>query len=115
MARRAQSGRAVTRGVKLKSPPPTEELVAYFAGPVEVGADGYARTDFTLPSFNGTVKLMAVAWSKSSIGQASQDVLVRDPVVVTASVPRFLAPGDTSTSGSRSSMPAAPLAAWVGM
>lgn len=84
-------------GVKLKSPPPTEELVAYFSGPVEVGADGYARTEFTLPSFNGTVKLMAVAWSKTAIGQASQDVLVRDPVVVTASVPRFMAPGDTST------------------
>ena len=84
-------------GVKLKAPPPTEELVAYFSGPVEVGADGYARTEFALPSFNGTVKVMAVAWSKSSIGQASQDVLVRDPVVVTASVPRFLAPGDRST------------------
>ena len=84
-------------GVKLKSPPPTEELVAYFSGPVEVGADGYARTEFTLPSFNGTVKVMAVAWSKSGVGQASTEVLVRDPVVVTASVPRFLAPGDQST------------------
>jgi hypothetical protein len=37
-------------GAKLKSPPPTEELVAYFSGPIEVGADGYARTEFTLPS-----------------------------------------------------------------
>lgn len=81
-------------GVKLKAPPPTEELVAYFTGPVEVGADGYARAAFQLPSFNGTVRVMAVAWSKSSIGQAQAEVLVRDPVVVTASVPRFLAPGD---------------------
>ncbi len=84
-------------GVKLKSPPPTEELVAYFSGPIPVDADGYARTEFAMPSFNGTVKLMAIAWSKSSIGQANQDVLVRDPVVVTASVARFLAPGDQST------------------
>ncbi|MCX8507503.1 MAG: alpha-2-macroglobulin, partial [Rhodobacteraceae bacterium] len=84
-------------GVKLKAPPPTEELVAYFSGPIAVDADGYARTEFAMPSFNGTVKLMAIAWSKSAIGQASQDVLVRDPVVVTASVPRFLAPGDHST------------------
>jgi hypothetical protein len=83
-------------GVKLKAPPPTEELVAWFAGPVEVGADGYARTEFPLPSFNGTVRVMAVAWSKTSIGQAQAEVLVRDPVVVTASVPRFLAPGDTT-------------------
>ena len=83
-------------GPGLKAPPPTEELVAYFAGPLHVGPDGYARTSFTLPSFNGTVKLMAVVWSKSGIGQAQADVLVRDPVVVTASVPRFMAPGDES-------------------
>jgi uncharacterized protein YfaS (alpha-2-macroglobulin family) len=81
---------------RLKSNPPTEELVAYFTGPVEVGEDGYARASFDLPSFNGTVKVMAVAWSKKGVGQASADVLVRDPVVVTASVPRFLSPGDQS-------------------
>jgi len=82
---------------QMKAPPPTEELVAYFAGPVQVGPDGYARTEFTLPSFNGTVKVMAVAWSKTGIGQANADVLVHDPVVVTASVPRFLQPGDQTT------------------
>jgi uncharacterized protein YfaS (alpha-2-macroglobulin family) len=81
---------------RLQSPPPTEELVAYFSGPITVGPDGYARTTFDLPSFNGTVKVMAVAWSKSGIGQADAEVLVRDPVVVTASLPRFLSPGDTS-------------------
>ncbi|EKD60650.1 MAG: hypothetical protein ACD_54C00634G0001 [uncultured bacterium] len=61
-----------------------------------MGADGYARTSFDLPSFNGTVKVMAVAWSKKAVGQANADVLVRDPVVVTASLPRFLSPGDES-------------------
>ena len=81
---------------KLQSPPPTEELVAYFSGPLQVGADGTARTTFDLPSFNGTVKVMAVVWTRSGVGQASADVLVRDPVVVTASVPRFMAPGDDS-------------------
>ncbi len=81
---------------RLKSNPPTEELVAYFTGPVEVGPDGYARTTFDLPAFNGTVRVMAVAWSAKGVGQAQADVLVRDPVVVTASVPRFMAPGDTS-------------------
>jgi alpha-2-macroglobulin len=80
----------------LKAPPPTEELVAYFTGPLPVGPDGYARASFDLPSFNGTVRLMAVAWSQTGVGQAQADVLVRDPVVVTASVPRFLSPGDES-------------------
>ncbi|MES2914931.1 MAG: alpha-2-macroglobulin family protein [Pseudomonadota bacterium] len=91
-----RSGGDAGAQARLQAPPPTEELVAYFTGPVTVGADGYARASFDLPSFNGTVKVMAVAWSKSGVGQASADVLVRDPVVVTASVPRFLSPGDTS-------------------
>lgn len=81
---------------RLEAPPPTEELVAYFTGPVTVAADGYARATFDLPSFNGTVRVMAVVWSKTGVGQAQADVLVRDPVVVTASVPRFMAPGDQS-------------------
>ncbi len=80
----------------LQSPPPTEELVAYFSGPVQVGADGIARTTFDLPEFNGTVRLMAVVWSPSGVGTAEKDLLVRDPVVVTASLPRFLAPRDSS-------------------
>ena len=91
-----RSGGDAGAQARLQAPPPTEELVAYFTGPVEVGADGYARASFDLPSFNGTVKVMAVAWSKTGVGQASSDVLVRDPVVVTASVPRFMSPGDTS-------------------
>jgi hypothetical protein len=91
-----RSGGDAGAQARLQAPPPTEELVAYFTGPVEVGADGYARATFELPSFNGTVKVMAVAWSKTGVGQASADVLVRDPVVVTASLPRFLSPGDES-------------------
>lgn len=91
-----RSGGDAGAQARLQAPPPTEELVAYFTGPIQVDADGYARTSFTLPSFNGTVRVMAVAWSKKGVGQASADVLVRDPVVVTASLPRFLQPGDQS-------------------
>jgi alpha-2-macroglobulin len=93
---KVRSGGDAGAQARLQSPPPTEELVAYFSGPITVGADGLAKAAFNLPSFNGTVKLMAVAWSKTGVGQASADVLVRDPVVITASVPRFLAPGDES-------------------
>ncbi len=91
-----RSGGDAGAQARLQAPPPTEELVAYFTGSVTLGADGYARATFDLPSFNGTVKVMAVAWSKTGVGQASADVLVRDPVVVTASLPRFLSPGDKS-------------------
>ncbi|MFE3838053.1 alpha-2-macroglobulin family protein [Pseudogemmobacter sonorensis] len=91
-----RSGGDAGAQARLQAPPPTEELVAWFSGPVEVGTDGYARASFDLPAFNGSVKVMAVAWSKTGVGQAEADVLVRDPVVVTASLPRFMAPGDES-------------------
>jgi hypothetical protein len=77
-------------------PPPTEKLVAFFQGPVKAGPDGRAEIAFTLPDFNGTVRLMAIGWTAGGVGQASAEVLVRDHVVVTAGLPRFLAPGDTS-------------------
>ncbi|MFD1511359.1 alpha-2-macroglobulin family protein [Lacimonas salitolerans] len=91
-----RSGGDAGSALQMQSPPPTEELVAYFTGPVTVDADGRAEVSFDLPDFNGTVRLMAVAWSPRAVGQAQADVVVADPVVVTASLPQFLSPGDDS-------------------
>ncbi|MEM9199965.1 MAG: alpha-2-macroglobulin family protein, partial [Pseudomonadota bacterium] len=81
---------------RTRAAPPVDALVAFFSGPVRVGADGTARAVFDLPDFNGTVKLMAVVWSETGLGQAEADILVRDPVVITTSSARYLAPGDRS-------------------
>ena len=77
-------------GLGLRAPPPTEQLVAVFSGLLEADAEGRVRAPVALPDFNGTVRLMAVAWTADGVGQASKDWLVRDPVVVQASLPRFL-------------------------
>jgi uncharacterized protein YfaS (alpha-2-macroglobulin family) len=76
--------------------PPTEKLVAFFSGPVKLDAEGKAIVGFDIPQFNGTVRVMSVAWTKEAVGHASADVIVRDPVVITAGLPRFLAPGDAA-------------------
>ncbi|MCP8896243.1 alpha-2-macroglobulin family protein [Shinella daejeonensis] len=78
----------------LEGSPPTEKLVAFFSGPVKLDADGKAKVSFDIPQFNGTARIMAVAWTKTGVGHAEKDVVIRDPVVVTASLPKFLAPGD---------------------
>ncbi len=91
-----RSGGDAANGMRMQSPPPTQDLMAVFSGTVKLGPDGKADVEVKLPAFNGTVRLMAVAWSRSAVGQAEHDMLVRDPVVLTASLPRFLAPGDSS-------------------
>ncbi|MEP5515893.1 MAG: alpha-2-macroglobulin family protein, partial [Bauldia litoralis] len=83
-------------GNRLAAPPPTEKLVAFYSGIVAVDQDGKATVSFDLPEFNGTVRVMAMAWSAAGVGHGVKDVLVRDPVVVSASIPRFLHTGDTS-------------------
>ncbi|MCU4178556.1 alpha-2-macroglobulin family protein [Bosea sp. BH3] len=75
---------------------PTQEPLARYSGVVKVGPDGTAKIDFELPAFNGSVRVMGVAWSAGRTGQASADVIVRDPVVAQATLPRFLAIGDQS-------------------
>ena len=81
----------------MQGSPPTEKLVAFFSGPVKLDAQGKANVSFDIPQFNGTARVMAVAWSKTGVGHATSDVVIRDPVVVTASLPKFLAPGDKAS------------------
>ena len=80
----------------LNGRPPTEKLVAFFAGPVKLDAEGKAKVSFDIPQFNGTARVMTVAWTRSGVGHATRDVVIRDPVVLTASLPRFLAPNDSA-------------------
>jgi uncharacterized protein YfaS (alpha-2-macroglobulin family) len=84
-------------GGQLQGSPPTQAPLALYSGIVTVGPDGTVETSFDIPAFAGTVRVMAVAWSKDKVGHASDDVMVRDPVVVTATLPRFLLTGDKST------------------
>jgi alpha-2-macroglobulin len=83
--------------VELQGSPPTQAPFALYSGIVSVGPDGTAEVSFDIRGFVGTARVMAVAWSKDKVGHASADVVVRDPVVVTATLPRFLLTGDRST------------------
>lgn len=94
------TGRLRTGGdggsMALQASPPKEKLVAFFSGPVKLDGEGRAKVSFDIPQFNGTARVMAVAWSKSGVGHGVKDVIIRDPIVITSSLPRFLAPGDDS-------------------
>jgi uncharacterized protein YfaS (alpha-2-macroglobulin family) len=68
--------------------------VALFSGIVAVGSDGTATIPLDIPDFEGSLRLMAVAFSGDGVGQAEANLIVRDPVVEDVALPRFLAPGD---------------------
>jgi uncharacterized protein YfaS (alpha-2-macroglobulin family) len=84
-------------GAELQGSPPTQKPLALYSGIVTVATDGTAEVNFDIPDFAGTARVMAVAWSASRLGRASIDVTVRDPVVLTATLPRFLLTGDHGT------------------
>ena len=81
-------------GAALTGSPPVQPPLALYSGIVKVGDDGMAHVQFTIPAFAGTVRVMAVGWSKDKVGKAVGDVVVRDPVVLSATLPRFLRTGD---------------------
>jgi uncharacterized protein YfaS (alpha-2-macroglobulin family) len=82
---------------ELGGSPPSQAPLALYSGIVTVKPDGTAEVSFDIPAFAGTVRVMAVAWSRSKVGRASGDVTIRDPVVLTATLPRFLLTGDRGT------------------
>jgi len=83
--------------VELQGSPPTQKPLALYSGIVTVRADGTAEVLFDIPDFAGTARVMAVAWSKDKVGRSAGDVTIRDPVVLTATLPRFLLHGDRGT------------------
>jgi uncharacterized protein YfaS (alpha-2-macroglobulin family) len=84
-------------GAELQGSPPTQKPLALYSGIVTVAADGAAEVSFDIPEFAGTARVMAVAWTATKLGRATVDVIVRDPVVLTATLPRFLLNGDHGT------------------
>ena len=73
---------------------PPVVLLAKVSDVITLDASGQGQASFALPPFEGRVRLHAVAWSATRLGQASSAVVVRDPVAVHAALPRFLGGDD---------------------
>ncbi|MCZ6678163.1 MAG: MG2 domain-containing protein [Candidatus Poribacteria bacterium] len=68
--------------------------VSLWSGIVTTDASGRGIVRFDIPQFNGRLRLMAVAFSGDRFGSAEGQIIVRDPIVLTPTFPRFVSGGD---------------------
>ncbi len=68
--------------------------VAFWSGLIKANGRGRGRISFDLPQFNGTLRVMAIAFTGSNFGNLEKKMFVREPIVLTPTFPRFLASGD---------------------
>ncbi len=72
--------------------------VALYSGLVAVNGQGIAHVKLDIPDYVGSLRLMAVAFNDSQVGEANTDLIVRDSVVADLTLPRFLAPKDKASA-----------------
>jgi len=68
--------------------------VSLWSGFVKTDGNGRGTVQFKIPQFNGTLRLMAIAFAGADYGAADAYLTVREPIVLTPTFPRFLAGGD---------------------
>lgn len=64
--------------------------VALWSGLLEVPENGKLSVDFDVPQYRGALRVMAVTAGNEKMGRADATVLVRDPIIVQSTLPRFL-------------------------
>ncbi len=72
------------------------QIVSLFSDKVSFNSQGVAEISLDLPYFNGEVRLMAMAFNDNQFAGVDARMKIAAPVVVSASLPRFIAKGDAS-------------------
>jgi alpha-2-macroglobulin len=68
--------------------------VALWSGLKKIPANGIVEVTFKVPTFRGALRVMAIAATQTKMAQAEGKVIVRDPLVLQTTLPRFLSQGD---------------------
>jgi uncharacterized protein YfaS (alpha-2-macroglobulin family) len=69
--------------------------VVKFIGPFHLNSNSTHKQTFTLPSYIGSVRAMVVAAHDGSYGATEKTVTVKKPLMMLATLPRVLGPGET--------------------
>lgn len=68
--------------------------VSLWSGLVKVDTNGKADISLDVPSYQGSLRIMVISADDERTGHAETQVLVRDPIVLQATLPRFLSASD---------------------
>ncbi len=69
--------------------------ISLFSGILKPDENGMVSYHFNIPQFNGRLRVMAFSADGDKFGSASKYVTVSDPIVLSYSLPRIMAPGDS--------------------
>nr|WP_320190159.1 alpha-2-macroglobulin [uncultured Desulfobacter sp.] len=70
------------------------QIVAIHQKAVDADDQGNAVFHLDLPDFDGQVRIMAIAHTDSTFGSGDKEMILASPIVVQATMPRFLSCGD---------------------
>lgn len=73
-------------------------LVAFWSGTLKTDSDGKASFTVDIPEFSGELRIMAVANKQRAFGTAEAKMKVKDPLILSTSLPRFLSPSDVNNA-----------------
>ncbi|RJS16772.1 alpha-2-macroglobulin [Corallococcus sp. H22C18031201] len=76
-----------------------DKPVAYWSGVVDIDSTERELVYAVPDSFNGELRVMAVAVAPEAVGAMSKRATIRGPFVITPNVPTFVAPGDEFSVG----------------
>lgn len=68
--------------------------IAFWSGLIRADNQGNGSISFDMPQFNGSVRVMAVAFAGDKFGSVQKNVFVREPIVLTPTFPRFIGSTD---------------------
>ncbi len=68
--------------------------VAMFSGVLPVGPDGKLTVPFSIPTYRGELRVMAITAGPQRVGRAEATVTVKDPLVIQVTFPRFVTQND---------------------
>ncbi len=71
------------------------KLVSFWSGIQKANSSGSVTFNINIPQFSGDLRIMAVAYKGKQFGNAEAHMKVADPIVISPTIPRFVAPGDT--------------------